>query len=73
MYINKPIIPVMDAAATSLINNGYGTIGGAIAYACSQLEKIKIQADLAFTANNVIDREKATKELIRLARNLDPN
>lgn len=73
MYIGKPVIPLIEAAAKSLLNNDYPTIGGALAYAGTQLDKIKAQADRAFTASNVIDKEKAVKELIRLARNLDPN
>jgi len=70
-YTNKPVIPLIDAAATSLLNNDYPVLGGALAHCVGKLQRIN-EAAHALASSRLADQPEALAKLQAELRWLGP-
>lgn len=64
-YTDKPVIPLVDAASISLLNNGMPVLGGALAHCVSRLQRINEAAHaLSAVYSNQGQRDAALNHLL---------
>lgn len=71
-YTDKPVIPLIDAASTSLLNNGLPVLGGALAHCVGRLHRINEAAQIVRAAHFPSHREAAVSRLLAELRWLGP-